>query len=209
MGLQRLMGAPECRVQRRSTFRRHLEARGVTATVGLVSDHEIPVLAMPIQVTLEPVDQHSREECIALEVLPEQRMLIATNERSLAQAAARTAFTPMTIRCDGELVGFLMYEPRSNRVALLHRFMVDWRHQRRGIGLLAMRQLVELLSDRGFETIYLSFRPENLAARRLYSQLGFVEQEIESDGEVLCRLGPHRPIDACPGSSATRTRGQG
>lgn len=145
-------------------------------------------------VTLEPVNEQNREACLGLEVSPEQSRLIATNARSLQQASTRSDFLPIAIRCDGEVVGFLMYELRRNGVALLHRFMIDRRHQRQGIGLRAMDIFKGRIAEAGFETVFLSFRPENTAARRLYARLDFVEQEIESDGEVLCRFGPAREI---------------
>lgn len=143
-----------------------------------------------MRVTLEPVGSHNRDACIALRVAPDQRPLIATNERSLLQASANAACVPMAMLRNDEVVGFLMYEPRGNEVVSLHRFMVDQRHQRRGIGRQVMHQLIEQLQHSGVKTIYLSFRPENTAARRLYDTLGFVEHEIEPDGEVVYRLGP-------------------
>jgi diamine N-acetyltransferase len=159
-----------------------------------------------MRVTLEPVGPQDREKCIALEVTPEQRSLIATNERSLSQASANPACVPMAIRCDGELVGFLMYEPRGNRIVSLHRFMIDRRRQRQGIGREAMRVLVDRLREAGFETIYLSFRPENSAARGLYDGLGFHEHEIEADGEVVYRLGPLRDnLSRMPGRAKGRS----
>jgi diamine N-acetyltransferase len=147
-------------------------------------------------IALERVGAHNREACLALEVTAEQRLLLATNARSLAQVEQKPALVPMAINCDAEVVGFLMYETRPNNVALLHRFMIARGHQRRGIGLAAMRQFLERRIAEGCSTVFLSFRPENHAARRLYEGLGFVEQEIESDGEVLCRLGPPREIVA-------------
>jgi len=151
-------------------------------------------LASHRHVTLEPVNEQNREACLRLKVTPAQRRLIASNARSLEQASTNNNHLPMAIRCDGEVVGFLMYELRRNGVALLHRFMIDLRHQRQGIGQRAMDIFKARVADQGIETVFLSFRPDNLAARRLYARLGFVEQEIESDGEVLCRFGPAREI---------------
>lgn len=147
-----------------------------------------------MQVTLLPIDDHNREACLALQVAENQRNLIASNAKSLAQAAANPGRVPLGVNCGGVLVGFVMYDPRANGVVLLHRIMVDHRFQRRGIAFKTMQLLLERFRIENFETIYLSFRPENIAARSLYDRFGFVEQEIEADGEVLYRLGPPREI---------------
>jgi diamine N-acetyltransferase len=143
-----------------------------------------------MQVTIEPIGPHNRSACLALEVAAEQRGLVATNEKSLAQAAANPACVPLAACCDGHVAGFLMVEPRGKAVASIHRLMVDRRYQRRGIARAAMRLVIEDLQEQGYQTIYLSCRPENAAARRLFESLGFVQHEIESDGEVVYRLGP-------------------
>ena len=143
-----------------------------------------------MQVTVEPIGPGNRDACLALKVSPEQRGLVATNKRSLAQAAANHACVPLAALCDGYVAGFVMFEPRGQRVASIHRVMVDRRFQRRGIGREALRIVIERLQLQGYETIYLSCRPDNTAARHLFDSLGFVEHEIEPDGEVVYRLGP-------------------
>jgi len=143
-----------------------------------------------MQVSVEPVGPHNVQPCLRLEVAPEQRGLVASNERSLAQAAANADCVPLAVICNGQMAGFLMVEPRGKKVASIHRLMVDRGYQRRGIGRAAMRIVIERLQAEGYETIYLSFRPENAAARRLFDSLGFEEHEIEPDGEVVYRLGP-------------------
>jgi diamine N-acetyltransferase len=77
----------------------------------------------------------------------------------------------------------------------LHRLMIGRAYQRQGIGLLVMKLLIERFRAAGFQTIYLSFRPENAAARALYDRLGFVKHETEPDGEVVYRLGSSRELD--------------
>ena len=94
---------------------------------------------------------------------------------------------------DGEtVVGFLMYEPRGNRVFSVHRLMVDAQWQGRGIGRRAMELVIEEIRRLGGTTIYSSTRPENEAAQYLLAELGFEEHEVEPDGEVVYRHGPPR-----------------
>ena len=87
-----------------------------------------------------------------------------------------------------------MYESRGPTVYSLHRFMIDAMQQRQGVGLAAMKLIMRELFDLGAETIYLSFRPENEAARALYDRLGFVFHIVEPDGEVVFRHGPAKDL---------------
>jgi diamine N-acetyltransferase len=100
----------------------------------------------------------------------------------------------MGIYAGDTLAGFLLYEPRGNRVFSVHRLMVDIGFQRKGIGRRAMALVVERIRREGGRTIYLSHRPENEAARRLFAGLGFVEHEVEPDGEIVLRMGPPRDL---------------
>jgi diamine N-acetyltransferase len=92
------------------------------------------------------------------------------------------------------MVGFLMYEPRGNEVVSLHRFMIDAKFQGQGMGRQAMELALEEIFLEGMKTIYLSFRPENVAARNLYESLGFIYELTEPDGEIVYRFGPKRTI---------------
>jgi diamine N-acetyltransferase len=141
---------------------------------------------------LQPIDDTNRDVCVALSVTKAQTKLIAPNSKSLAGADANPRCVPLGIITDGEMVGFVMYEPRGNEVFSIHRFMIDRRHQRKGIGLQAMQLVMERISSLGGETIYLSFRPENVAAKQLYERLGFTFHEEEPDGELVYRFGSVR-----------------
>lgn len=143
-------------------------------------------------VSLQPIDNTNREACVALSVTEAQTQLIAPNSHSLAWADTAPQCVPMGIYRDGELVGFVMYESRGNDVFSVHRFMIDQHHQRKGIGLRAMQLVMERIWALGGKTIYLSFRPENIAAKRLYEKLDFAFHEEEPDGELISRFGSVR-----------------
>ena len=147
-----------------------------------------------MNVSLRPIDDTNREACVALSVTEAQAKLIAPNSKSLAWADANPRCVPLGIYSDGEMVGFAMYELRGNEVCSLHRFMIDIRHQRKGTGLRATQLVLDKISSLGVKTIYLSFRPENVAAKGLYEKLGFDYQEEEPDGELIYRFGPARNI---------------
>jgi diamine N-acetyltransferase len=134
---------------------------------------------------------HSHEaQCTALRVAEEQTNLIAPNAKSLAWAHGNPKCVPLAVFAGDEMVGFVMYEPRGNEIFSIHRLMIDARYQRQGFGRRAMELTIDRIRQEGGLTIYLSFRPENHVARRLFDGLGFVGHEIEPDGEVIYRLGP-------------------
>ena len=92
------------------------------------------------------------------------------------------------------MIGLAMYEPRGNEVFSVHRLMIDRSFQGKGAGHGAMQLVMEELFSLGAETIYLSFRPENEVAKRLFEKLGYVFHIEEPDGEIVYRYGPVRDL---------------
>ena len=156
-------------------------------------------------VQLVKVDSKNFDALIDLEVNEEQKNYVAGNIYSLAEAYATKAegrfALPLGIY-DGETpVGFLMigydcpdicdgeapaYEKNSY---LIWRFMIDKNYQRKGYGRAAMQKALELV--RSFpcgesEYCWISYEPENEAARKLYASFGFVEDpEHYVEGEEM------------------------
>ena len=142
------------------------------------------------ELILEPITAINKADCLALNVSADQQAFVASNERSLAQASDNIAMSPLGIILNGTMVGFTMWEPRTREIASIHRLMIDSRYQRHGYGKQSMVALLADITTQGHTTTYLSFKPENNAARLLFESLGFVFQEAEGDGELLYRLGP-------------------
>ncbi len=89
-----------------------------------------------------------------------------------------------------------MYEPRGSQVFSIHRFMIDKGSQGNGYGYRAMRFVMDEIAATGGVTIYLSFRPENNAAKRLFFKLEYVFQIAEPDGEIVYRHGTELALGA-------------
>jgi|TARA_Y100000294_G_scaffold139234_1_gene132695 diamine N-acetyltransferase len=145
-------------------------------------------------IDFQPVSNALRSDVESLGVYEHQQSFIASNRRLLDQASAEPAMVPQAIFGGGVLVGFVMHEIHNPRVASIHRLMIDAPHQSKGYGRRAMLALMQELTDRGIETIYLSFRPENDVARSFFSSLNFVHETDEEDGEVVYRHGPSLPL---------------
>lgn len=137
---------------------------------------------------LIPVDGGNRAACMALRVHRTQHTLIASNEKSLQQAAANPQLVTRALVNADKVVGFAMYEKRKDGSAYIWRVMVEAEHQGRGLGRRLMELLLDELQDAGLRPVFISHRPENRVAARLFESLGFFEVDFEADGEVVRQL---------------------
>jgi RimJ/RimL family protein N-acetyltransferase len=126
-----------------------------------------------------------------------QEHFVAPVARSLAQASVppmhdEYLVVPWTraIQADGEIVGFMMLSAVSpgEPVPYLWRFLIDRRHQRRGVGSRAIGLLVEQLRCDGHEALLLSYEEAPGGPRPFYERLGFVPTGLVVDGETEARL---------------------
>jgi RimJ/RimL family protein N-acetyltransferase len=90
------------------------------------------------------------------------------------------------IEADGELVGFIMVSDTSPTVAhpYLWRLLIDRRHQGRGIGRLALDQLVALRRSRGDTKLLVSWVPGAGSPADFYRKYGFVPNDNRDDDEI-------------------------
>jgi diamine N-acetyltransferase len=67
--------------------------------------------------------------------------------------------------------------------------MIDRSHQQKGYGKAALKEIIKTISEKpdGNE-ILICYQNANQAARNLYASLGFIEQDISSDGKVTALL---------------------
>ncbi len=147
-----------------------------------------------MRVELKPIDETNREDCIKLKVTEAQSENIATNESSLEAALEHADVArPFVIYADGQAVGFAMlvfdvkYEDPNDRY-WLWRFMIDEKHQGRGIGKEALNQIIVYFKENGATNIRLSTKAGNEKAISLYKSFGFRETGEKSNGEELFEL---------------------
>ena len=154
---------------------------------------------------LKRVDAKNIWALTALKVREDQASFVASNTVSLLEAYATVTAGKQALPFgvyDGETpVGFLMlgydaldWEDEPEIAAgnyCLWRLMIDQRYQGRGYG----RRAVELALDYirtlpcgAAEFCWLSYEPENTAARLLYRSMGFVETGGMDDEEIVAAL---------------------
>ncbi|MBO4367926.1 MAG: GNAT family N-acetyltransferase [Clostridia bacterium] len=140
---------------------------------------------------LRAIDGYNFNRVIKLKVKPEQEDYVASNVFSLAQAYAMPECRPWAVYEGMDPVGFVMYALDADEHEYwIYRLMTDAAHQGKGYGRQALRLAIEKIraeAGKGRD-IYISFEPENAAARKLYESEGFVPDGRTVDGETVYRL---------------------
>jgi diamine N-acetyltransferase len=157
-------------------------------------------------ITLKAVNGKNVWELLKLQVSDDQRSFVAGNDTSIVEAY--TAITgnghafPFGIYDEATPVGFLMigfdvddYWDDAPEIAKgnynLWRLMIDKTYQGKGFGREAVS--LALVFIKSFpcgeaEYCWLSYEPENEAARRLYGSFGFSETGEMDGDEVIAVL---------------------
>ncbi|GAA0345283.1 GNAT family N-acetyltransferase [Bacillus carboniphilus] len=146
---------------------------------------------MITEISIQPVTQENIRACAKLEVAEDQKQFVARNLATIAWAYVDPKFTPYAI-CDGEtVVGLLAveYVPENESYDRhwVPRFMIGEQFQGKGYGKMAMKKVIEMISEHeDCERVRLSVVPENQAAISFYKRIGFVESgEMLEDEQVL------------------------
>ncbi|MCR8655900.1 GNAT family N-acetyltransferase [Paenibacillus endoradicis] len=137
-------------------------------------------------------------ECIELQVTEEQKLFISSNQHALAEAYIASkegqVITTFAIYKHEKMVGFIMmyYDDGNGNFEYgsygVFKIIIDWRYQGKGYGKEAMVKAIEFFKASNYgkaRVVELTYKPENLVAKNLYTSLGFVETgNINPSGEV-------------------------
>ena len=171
--------------------------------------------------SLQHINGRNVWDILKLKVSEDQQSFVAGNDISLIEAyiakAENGQIFPFGIYKDDVPVGFLMigFGPDSSwdkapAIAQnnydLRRLMIDAKFQGRGYGKEALMLALEFI--RTFpcgkaEFCWLSYEPENKAARNLYRTFGFVETGEKDGEEVIAVL--KLSVDVTEGTLSTKT----
>lgn len=153
-------------------------------------------------IELRKITYDNFRECIKLEPHEEQKSYVASNVGSLAEAYVALTNNecipmPYAIYDNDTMVGFIMLsyneanEDNNENTYWVWRLMIDKRYQGKGYGREAMEKALELIKTFPYGTaasVFLSYEPENMVAKRLYASLGFVETGKIEYGEMVAKL---------------------
>ncbi len=154
----------------------------------------------PLPVVIRQMTPELIPLVLQLEVSPEQAMFVASNAASLDDWKDDPDFEPLAICVGDDVVGFAMFEASPDDDGTIEfnifRLMIDRHHQGRGYGRRAMEALISMFSaDPRPSRITTCFVPTNTEARRMYARLGFVEIDVDDDGEIIAQLRRNTPTD--------------
>ena len=145
-------------------------------------------------------------EILKLRVSDAQKSFVAPNDISIIEAYIAVSHHghafPFGIYDDETPVGFCMIgfgadDDWEDAPAIakgsynLWRFMIDERYQRKGYGRAAMHLILDFIAGEPCgpaKYCWLSYEPENTAAKALYASFGFTETGEWDGGEVIAAL---------------------
>ena len=166
-------------------------------------------------IRLERINGKNVRDILKLQVSDAQKSFVAPNDVSMIEAYIAIthhgqAF-PFGIYDGGTPVGFCMIgfgtdDDWENAPAIakdnynLWRFMIDEKYQGKGYGKAAIRQVMDFIAGEPCgpaEYCWLSYEPENAAAKALYASFGFTETGERDDDEIIAvlKLHPHDQKD--------------
>lgn len=140
-------------------------------------------------VELRTINKDNYEECLNLSAYVANADFVDPVAWSLAEAwVFYDDSRPFAIYADDVMVGYvLMYIGEENHQII--NFMIDSRFQKRGYGAAAARLCIEYLcKEYNASKISLPVEPENIAAKRLWSSLGFEMTDVMENGYFFMRL---------------------
>jgi diamine N-acetyltransferase len=153
---------------------------------------------MPDSVTLREIDDGNRDSVLALRVAPEQSRFVGSVARALEDAAEYPEANAWyrAIYADEEPVGFVMLSWDVTPVPgviigpwFLWKLLIDERHQRRGYGRAALRQVVEIVRNAGATELLTSYTTGDGEPWPFYERFGFLPTgERDAAGEVILSL---------------------
>lgn len=155
---------------------------------------------------LEKVDGRNLWDILKLRVCQGQEEFVASNEASLAKAYVAVTsggrVSPFGIYHGDEPVGFLLiaYSTYAHwddapKIAYgnysIWRLMIDRNHQHKGYGKKALALALDFIWGKPYgeaEYCWLSYARDNVTAKRMYGDFGFVETGEAYGGEIIAAL---------------------
>ncbi|MEY1161217.1 GNAT family N-acetyltransferase [Providencia manganoxydans] len=142
-----------------------------------------------MNIYLREITKDNFEAVSLLDVYEEQEDFIASNTWSMLEADYNPEYIIRAIYLKDTPVGFFMWVPTSSQKIAIWRFMVDKKHQHKGIGRQAMHlALAEIKQDQQLKQIEICYDPKNRIAKSFYSSLGFMEIGLDEDGEEMLAI---------------------
>lgn len=110
--------------------------------------------------------------------LTEEQEKQLSDKETIEKALRDESVIAFDIHSAGEFIGFAMLK-NCGEGFFLWDYAIDVKHQNRGYGSKALKELIEFLkAEHNISWITTTYKYGNEYARRLYARLGFVETDV-------------------------------
>lgn len=143
-------------------------------------------------VTLRPVGEDWRAVADVRPTDAQREFVFPMAARYLLMTERGGPWTSLGIHEGEAVVGHVMWGLDDDGSHWIGGLVIDQGAQGRGLGRAAMRALMAWLAEQpGHWVTRLTHHPDNVAAARLYAELGFTPTgEVDEDGEVVLEIRP-------------------
>lgn len=123
------------------------------------------------------IDKSNYWDCIALTVDDSQAGFVADNKQSLIEAAYEDGLYVLGIYHEETMAGFVLYDYDDTFPGWsMSRFMIGKQFQGKGYGKQAVIAFLDYIKKKhNADRLYISVSLDNAVARKMYSNIGFVE----------------------------------
>ncbi len=142
-------------------------------------------------IKLVKIDRMNLSSVLKLKIYSNESEFVAPNSISLSEAYVEEGLFPRAIELNGKVIGFIMFGQWEGETSFwITRLMIDKNFRGKGYAKEAIQLAVEqLINTKNCSKISISFEPENIVARKLYTSLGFIDTGHLIEDELLFELG--------------------
>lgn len=142
-----------------------------------------------MNITLRKVTKENYEAICDLDVSREQEDYVACNMWSLVESMYNEGYVTHGIYNGDEAVGFFMWVKEAKHKVSIWRFMVDEKHQNKGIGRASLILAIdEIKKNPDVKEIEILYNPKNPVAKGFYSSFGFYEVGMDEDDDDMIAI---------------------
>jgi len=147
-----------------------------------------------MEVALREVDAENYPAILALSIKPEQERFVPSSCYLIAKSKFHPNHQARAIYANEKVVGLVLYQTGEGdfepHECEIFGFIVDRKHQGKGIGKTALQLLLkEIKSHEQFTNIELSCDPQNKSAEKVYKQCGFKDYGyVKNDGSTVFEI---------------------
>ena len=139
-------------------------------------------------ISVREVTAENWRDVAGLSVTQAQLAFVAEPSYYLALCCYDT-WNPLAIYLGEDVIGFLMWGVDDDASCWLGGIIITRKQQGKGYGRRAVKAAVSTLQQQtGAAEFALSYQPENIVARTLYTSVGFRETGETEEEEIVARL---------------------